>query len=48
MAIEEPMETDEAIIEGAREITSETKQPTIQSTEKYKVRIEKVNGWYGS
>jgi phosphate transport system ATP-binding protein len=48
LAIEEPIEADEAIIEGARESTSETKQPTIQSTEKYKVRIEKVNGWYGA
>lgn len=48
MAIEESIEADEAIIEGARESTSETKQPTIQSTEKYKVRIEKVNGWYGA
>ena len=48
MAIEESIEADEAIIEGARESTMETKQPTIQSTEKYKVRIEKVNGWYGA
>jgi phosphate transport system ATP-binding protein len=48
LAIEESIEADEAIIEGARESTSETKQPTIQSTEKYKVRIEKVNGWYGA
>jgi phosphate transport system ATP-binding protein len=48
LAIEEPIEADEAIIESARESTSETKQPPIQSTEKYKVRIEKVNGWYGA
>ena len=47
MAIEEPIEADEAILKGARESTSETKK--VQgSTEKYKVRIEKVNGWYGT
>jgi phosphate transport system ATP-binding protein len=45
LAIEEPIETKDAIIEGA----SETKKPTIQgATEKYKVRIENVNGWYGA
>ena len=47
MAIEEPIEADEAIIEGARESISETKK-VQQSTQKYKVRIEKVNGWYGA
>ena len=47
MAIEEPIEADEAIIESASEIISETKK-VQESTEKYKVRIEKVNGWYGS
>ena len=47
MAIEEPIEADEAILEGARESTSETKK-VQESTEKYKVRIEKVNGWYGT
>ena len=47
MAIEEPIEADEAILEGARESTSETKK-VQESTEKYKVRIEKVNGWYGA
>ena len=47
MAIEEPIEADEAILEGAREITSEIKK-VQESTEKYKVRIEKVNGWYGA
>ena len=47
MAIEEPIEADEAIIEGARESISETKK-VQESTEKYKVRIEKVNGWYGA
>ncbi|CAN5608798.1 phosphate ABC transporter ATP-binding protein PstB [soil metagenome] len=45
MAIEEPIETEDEIIEGP----SETKKPTIQgSIEKYKVRIENVNGWYGA
>ena len=47
MAIEEPIEADEAILEGARKSTSETKK-IQESTEKYKVRIEKVNGWYGT
>jgi len=47
LAIEEPIEADEAIMEGASESTSETKK-VQESTEKYKVRIEKVNGWYGA
>ena len=47
MAIEESIEADEAIIEGARESISETKK-VQESTQKYKVRIEKVNGWYGA
>jgi len=47
LAIEEPIEADEAIIESASEIISETKK-LQESTEKYKVRIEKVNGWYGA
>ena len=47
MAIEEPIEDDEAIIESASESISETKK-VQESTEKYKVRIEKVNGWYGA
>ena len=47
MAIEGPIEADEAIIESASESISETKK-VQESTEKYKVRIEKVNGWYGS
>jgi len=46
LAIEEPIEADEAMLEGAKESTSETK--VQESTEKYKVRIEKVNGWYGA
>ena len=47
MAIEESFEAKDAIIEGARESTSETKK-VQESTQKYKVRIEKVNGWYGA
>ena len=46
MAIEEPIEAGEAIIESASESISETRK-VQESTEKYKVRIEKVNGWYG-
>ncbi|MDW0271310.1 MAG: phosphate ABC transporter ATP-binding protein PstB [Nitrososphaeraceae archaeon] len=47
MAIEEPIEADEAIIESASESISEIKK-VQESAEKYKVRIEKVNGWYGA
>jgi phosphate transport system ATP-binding protein len=47
LAIEEPIEADEAIIESASESISEIKR-VQESTEKYKVRIEKVNGWYGA
>jgi phosphate transport system ATP-binding protein len=47
LAIEGPIEADEAIIESASESISETKK-VQESTEKYKVRIEKVNGWYGA
>jgi len=47
LAIEEPIEADQAILEGARENTSET-EIVQDSAEKYKVRIEKVNGWYGA
>ena len=47
MAIEESIEADEAIIESASESINETKK-VQDSTEKYKVRIEKVNGWYGA
>lgn len=47
MAIEEPIEADEALIEDPRERASETKK-VQESIEKYKVRIEKVNGWYGA
>jgi phosphate transport system ATP-binding protein len=45
LAIENPIEAEDELIEGA----SETKLPTIQgATQKYKVRIENVNGWYGA
>jgi len=45
LAIEYPIEAEDEVIEGA----SETKLPTIQgATQKYKVRIENVNGWYGA
>jgi phosphate transport system ATP-binding protein len=43
--MEESMETDEAVPEG----NSETRKTTIEaSAEKFKVKIENVNGWYGS
>ena len=39
------MDTKEAVPEG----NSETRKTTIEaSTEKFKVRIQNVNGWYGS
>jgi len=45
LAIEESIEDKEGIAEGA----SETKRPTKErATEKYKVKIENVNGWYGA
>jgi phosphate transport system ATP-binding protein len=45
LAIENPIEAEDELIEGP----SETKIPTIQgATQKYKVRIENVNGWYGA
>lgn len=47
MAIEESFDDREAITEG----DSLTRKPTIkestENTEKFKVRIESVNGWYG-
>ena len=43
--MEESMETKEAVPEG----NSEARKPTIgESAEKFKVRIENVNGWYGN
>ena len=43
--MEESMETKEAVPEG----NSETRKTTIEtSAEKFKVKIENVNGWYGS
>ena len=43
--MEESMETKEAVPEG----DSETRKTSIEkSAEKFKVRIENVNGWYGS
>ena len=45
MAIENPIEAEDELIEGS----SESKMPTTQgATQKYKVRIENVNGWYGA
>ena len=48
MAIEESFEDKETIMEG----DSLTRKPTIiesaENTDKFKVRIESVNGWYGS
>jgi phosphate transport system ATP-binding protein len=42
LAIEDPIEAKEAVVK--EEVV---KEPVLQSTEKYKVRIENVNGWYG-
>lgn len=45
MAIENPIEAGDELIKGP----SETKTPTIQTaSQKYKVKIENVNGWYGA
>jgi len=43
LAIEDPIEAKETVV---KEIA--VKEPVLQSTEKYKVRIENVNGWYGN
>ena len=40
MATEDPIETRETVVEA--------KETVAQTTEKYKVRIENVNGWYGN
>jgi phosphate transport system ATP-binding protein len=45
LAIEYPIEAEDELVKGP----GETKLPTIQgATQKYKVRIENVNGWYGA
>ena len=41
MAIEDPIEAKETVVKDV------VKEPVLQATEKYKVRIENVNGWYG-
>ena len=42
MAIEDPIEAKETVVKE-----TVVKEPILQATEKYKVRIENVNGWYG-
>src|SRR5688500_20185956 len=53
--MEESMETDEAVPEGNSETkavpegNSETRKRSVEDgAENFKVRIENVNGWYGS
>ena len=41
MAIEDPIEAKETVVKEV------VKEPVLQATEKYKVKIESVNGWYG-
>ena len=41
MAIEDPIEAKETVVKDV------VKEPVLQATEKYKVKIESVNGWYG-
>jgi len=41
LAIEDPIEAKETVVKDV------VKEPVLQATEKYKVRIENVNGWYG-
>jgi phosphate transport system ATP-binding protein len=41
LAIEDPIEAKETVVKDV------VKEPVLQTTEKYKVRIENVNGWYG-
>ena len=47
MAIEETIEADEAMTEGDRLTRKPTIKESIENTEKFKVRIENINGWYG-
>ena len=47
MAIEETIEADEAITEGDSLTRKPTVKESIENTEKFKVRIENINGWYG-
>jgi phosphate transport system ATP-binding protein len=48
LAIEETFDAKESMTEGDR-LTRETRiNETAESTERFKVRIENVNGWYGS
>jgi phosphate transport system ATP-binding protein len=42
LAIEDPIEAKETVVKE-----TVVKEPILQATEKYKVRIENVNGWYG-
>jgi phosphate transport system ATP-binding protein len=42
LAIEDPIEAKEIVVKE-----DVVKEPVLQATEKYKVRIENVNGWYG-
>ena len=42
LAIEDPIEAKETVVKE-----DVVKEPKLQATEKYKVRIENVNGWYG-
>jgi len=41
LAIEDPIEAKETVVKEV------VKEPVLQATEKYKVKIESVNGWYG-
>ncbi len=47
MAIEETIEADEAMTEGDSLTRKHTIKEGIENIEKFKVRIENVNGWYG-
>jgi len=49
LAIEESFEAKEAIAEGEDSLSRKpTVKESIENTEKFKVRIENVNGWYGA
>ena len=48
MAIEESFDDREAITEGDTMTRKPTIKESTENTEKFKVRIESVNGWYGS
>jgi phosphate transport system ATP-binding protein len=47
LAIEDPIEAKETVVKETVVKETVVKETVVKATEKYKVRIENVNGWYG-